>query len=167
MDKVNEQLRVGEKVIVTAKAHAGALIVPVIVLAIGIAGLALKDVVPAGWFRILSIIVSGLGLWKTLNALSHLISTRLTITDQRIFGESGLIPHKTMTLALNDLDAVDSKRDLFGGILGYGTVVVNAAGKGNLRVEYRQIVNAADVAKTMRAQMALPRVMPTAERNGR
>lgn len=166
MEKVSDKLRVGEQVIVTAKSHAGALIVPVIVLVIGIVGLALESQVPAGWFRILSIIVAAVGLWKTLNAVSHLISTRLTITDQRIFGESGLMPHKTMTLALNDLDAVDSKHDLFGGILGYGTVVVNAVGKGNLRVEYRQIVNAAEVAKTIRAQMALPRVMPTAERPG-
>ncbi len=167
MDKVNEQLRVGEKVIVTAKAHAGAVIVPALVLVIGIVGIALEGVVPAAWFRLLSILVTVLGLWKTINAVSHLISTHLTITDQRIFGESGLMPHKTMTLELNDVDAVDSKRDLFGRILGYGTIVVNAAGKGNLRVEYRQIVNAPEVANKIRAQMALPRVMPTAERTGR
>jgi hypothetical protein len=164
MEKVSDKLRVGENVIVAAKTHAGALIVPVVVLIIGIVGLALKDVVPAGWFRILSILVTAVGLWKTVNAASHLLSTRLTITDQRIFGESGFMPHKSMILALNDLDAVDSKQELFGGILGYGTVVVNAVGKGNLRVEYRQIVDAAQVAQTIRAQMALPRVMPTAER---
>lgn len=167
MDKVSEQLRVGEKVIVTAKSHAGALIVPVLVLVLGIVGIALDSLVPAAWFRILSILLMALGLWKTINAVSHLISTRLTITDQRIFGESGLMPHKTMILELDDMDAVDSKRDLFGSLLGYGTVVVNAAGKGNLRVEYRQIVNAPEVADKIRAQMALPRVMPTAERAGR
>ncbi len=167
MDKVSEQLRVGEKVIVTAKSHAGALIVPVLVLVLGIVGIALDSLVPAAWFRILSILLTALGLWKTINAVSHLISTRLTITDQRIFGESGLMPHKTMILELDDMDAVDSKRDLFGSLLGYGTVVVNAAGKGNLRVEYRQIVNAPEVADKIRAQMALPRVMPTAERAGR
>jgi len=167
MDKVSEQLRVGEKVIVTAKSHAGALIVPVLVLVLGIVGIALDSLVPAAWFRILSILLTALGLWKTINAVSHLVSTRLTITDQRIFGESGLMPHKTMILELDDMDAVDSKRDLFGSLLGYGTVVVNAAGKGNLRVEYRQIVNAPEVADKIRAQMALPRVMPTAERAGR
>jgi len=167
MDKVSEQLRVGEKVIVTAKSHAGALIVPVLVLVLGIVGIALDSLVPAAWFRILSILLTALGLWKTINAVSHLISTRLTITDQRIFGESGLMPHKTMILELDDMDAVDSKRDLFGSLLGYGTVVVNAAGKGNLRVEYRQIVNAPEVADKIRAQMALPRVMPTADRAGR
>jgi len=62
------------------------------------------------------------------------------------------------------VDSVDARRDLFGTVLGYGTLVVNAAGRANLRLTYPQIAGARRVAEQIRAQMALPTVRPTAER---
>ena len=42
-------------------------------------------------------------------------------------------------------------------LLGYGTLVVNARGQGNLRVEHPQIAAAEKLAEQIRAQMAMPR----------
>jgi uncharacterized membrane protein YdbT with pleckstrin-like domain len=165
MDNVSANLREGERVIATGKQHIGAVIVPIVVMAIG-ALIVFTDFGPAeGWFQALGALVLALGVWKTVASIINYTRTSLTLTDQRIFGESGFMPHKTMTLSLNEVDSVDAKRDIFGSLLGYGTVVVNATGRGNLRVLYPQIVNAEGLATAFRAQMALPTVSPTAPRD--
>jgi uncharacterized membrane protein YdbT with pleckstrin-like domain len=164
MDNVSSNLREGEQVIATGKAHLGAVIVPVIVLIVGLVWW-LGFSAGQGWQQPASIVLTALGLWKTVTAIIRRQTTRLTITDQRFFGESGFMPHKTMTLALTDIDSVDAKGDIFGSVLGYGTLLVNATGKGNLRVQYPQIADAPQLAATFRAQMAKPTVRPTAPRS--
>jgi membrane protein YdbS with pleckstrin-like domain len=118
----------------------------------------------AGWLRIVVFVVAIVAAWKTVNAVGNMLRTHLVVTDQRIFGASGWPKAKHMTLPLTDVDSVDAKRSAVGSVLGYGTIVVNATGRGNLRVEYPQIAGAAKLAQDIRAQLARPTVRPTAAR---
>ena len=165
MKDVQANLRVDERVIVTARVNPAAVVLSVLLLAFGAAGIFLGLGPDAGWFRILAIIVAVFGLWLTVKTVLQLIGTQLIVTDQRIFGDAALPQRKSMTLALSDVDSVDAHSDILGSIFGYGTVVVNATGKGNLRVAFTPITKASQVAKEIRAQMALPTVKATAERS--
>jgi uncharacterized membrane protein YdbT with pleckstrin-like domain len=163
MPDINNSLRVGERVIVTAKKHPGGLILPLIVLIAGIVFyLAVKQT--AGGLQVVALLIALIGAWMLFIAATNLIGTSLAITDQRIFGESGLFPRKITTLALSDVDSADAKQDLIGSLLGYGTVVINAVGKGNLRMQYRAIAQPKEIAAQIRAQMALPTVKATANK---
>jgi uncharacterized membrane protein YdbT with pleckstrin-like domain len=163
MPDINSSLRVGERVVVTAKKHAGGLILPLIVLVASVIFyIAVKPT--ASGLQVVALLIAAIGAWMLFMAATHLIGTSLAITDQRIFGESGLFPRRIMTLALSDIDSADAKQDLIGRLLGYGTVVINAVVKGNLRIEYRAIAQPKDIAAQIRAQMALPTVKATANR---
>lgn len=152
----NVALRPGERVITEAKLSLGAVIVPAVLLVLGLVVL-IFDISPAiNSFRPLGILVAVIGAWGTITALITRLTTKFTMTDERLIGESGWRPHKKMAIEIRNLDSVASKGSLLGSLLGYGTLIVNARGQGNLNVAYPQVPGAAKIAEQIRAQMAAP-----------
>lgn len=156
MGTVSTPLNAGERVIATAKLHPGAVIAPLVVALIG-AVLGFARLSPAlDQLRVIGILLLVVGLWMTLMALAARRSTKFVLTDERMIGESGLSKRKEMTIFIRNLDSIQVKRPVLGMLFGYGTLIVNARGQGNLRVEYPQIANPDKMADLVRVQMALP-----------
>ncbi len=156
MKNANVSLRPGEQVVATAKLHPGAVIVPIVVLVIGLV-VALADISPAlNQFRLVAILVAAVGLWATIKAIATQLTTGLVMTDERLLGECGVMSRRKMDVPIRNLDSVVAKRSILGTLLGYGTLVINARGHGNLRVEFPQIAGAEKLAEQIRAMMAAP-----------
>lgn len=157
MVDVEQKLREGENIIARAKIHAAAVIVPAIVLLIGIAVvLYARPQSVADWVSMLGYLIIIIGAWKLVSSIAMWRTTQLVLTDERLFCETGFIPHKEMSPALNHVDRVEVRRGLLGRLMGYGTLVISARGEGNLRVRYPQIANAEELAQKIRAQMSVP-----------
>jgi uncharacterized membrane protein YdbT with pleckstrin-like domain len=157
MVNVERELREGENILARAKIHAAAVIVPAVVLVIGVAlVLYARPQSVADWVSMLGYLIILIGVWKLVSSIAMWRTTQLVLTDERLFCETGLFPHKAMAPALNHVDRVEVRRGLLGRLMGYGTLVVSARGEGNLRVRYPQVVNAEELAQTIRDQMSVP-----------
>lgn len=70
-------------------------------------------------------------IWKPI---IRMCSTKLTVTNKRVYGKYGLINTKSLDTPLNKVTTVSVSNGLFGKIFGYGNVVVNtAAGTFNFK----------------------------------
>jgi uncharacterized membrane protein YdbT with pleckstrin-like domain len=156
MENTNLNLQPGERVVATAKLHLGAVIVPALLLLVGAVVLFVNISPTIDQFRVLAILVVVAGLWATINAVIARLGTSLVMTDERLLAESGMRPHKKTAVFIRNLDSVIAKRSLLGSLLGYGTLVVNARGQGNLRLEFPQIIGADKIAEQIRALMSGP-----------
>lgn len=156
MDNVKVSLQPGERVVATSRPHLGAVIAPAIVLVIGLV-ISFVEISPTvNNFRPLGILVAVVGLWATVNAIATWLTTSLVMTDERLIGECGVMSRRKMDVPIRNLDSVVAKRSVVGALLGYGTLVVNARGHANLRVEFPQIAGAEQLAEQIRAMMAAP-----------
>jgi uncharacterized membrane protein YdbT with pleckstrin-like domain len=157
MKNVETTLRPGENVLATAKIHAASVIIPAIVFVVGVVLVIIS--IPqsvADWVSMLGYLVGIIGLWKLVSSVAMWRTTKLVLTDERLLCEAGLFPHKSMSPALNHVDRVEVRRGILGRLMGYGTLIVSARGEGNLRVQYRQIVGAEELAQKIRTQMSVP-----------
>jgi uncharacterized membrane protein YdbT with pleckstrin-like domain len=55
----------------------------------------------------------------------------LTLTDQRIILEEGVIARTSTIIGLNRVQNVHTAQDVMGRFLDYGTIVIEAAGRGS------------------------------------
>lgn len=78
--------------------------------------------VPSGPFAVIMLAIAGL-LW--FGAGAHYLTTSLVITSQKLILQQGLIRHKRMEIALEQVTAVDVFEGMLGEMLGYGSIVVH------------------------------------------
>lgn len=70
-----------------------------------------------------------LGLWGLVVWLRW-AEDSLTITDQRVLLEEGVLVRNSRVIPLDRVQDVSTSQTLLGRILGYGTVEIDAAGTG-------------------------------------
>jgi uncharacterized membrane protein YdbT with pleckstrin-like domain len=73
--------------------------------------------------------VAALGLWIIVVWLTW-ASDALTVTDQRVVLEEGLLQRSSRVIPLNRVQDVSTTQSLFGRLLDYGTVEIHTAGSG-------------------------------------
>ncbi len=73
------------------------------------------------------------GLWAIV-VWVRWTSSSLTITDQRVILESGILNRASKVIALDRVQDVSTRQSLLGRILGYGAVEIDAAGAGGAEV---------------------------------
>ena len=71
--------------------------------------------------------VAVLGLWAILVWLRW-IEDSLTVTDQRVILEEGVLQRTSRVIPLDRVQDVATTQSLFGRLLGYGTVQIDVAG---------------------------------------
>jgi uncharacterized membrane protein YdbT with pleckstrin-like domain len=55
----------------------------------------------------------------------------LTLTDQRVILEEGIVARSSMVIPLNRVQDVSTKQDALGRIMDYGSILIHAAGTGS------------------------------------
>jgi uncharacterized membrane protein YdbT with pleckstrin-like domain len=83
----------------------------------------------AGDLRLVGTIaaVAVLGLWAILVWLRW-IEDSLTVTDQRVILEEGVLSRTSRVIPLDRVQDVATRQSLFGRLFGYGTVQIDVAG---------------------------------------
>jgi uncharacterized membrane protein YdbT with pleckstrin-like domain len=120
-----------EKLVLKVHRHwillARALVVPAIMLllaaGVGVAGASLGDARPLLALLLLAVA----GLWMIV-AWVRWSATSLTLTDQRVLLESGILSRVSKVIALDRVQDVSTQESLLGRLIGYGTVEIDAAG---------------------------------------
>jgi len=87
-----------------------------------------RDLLP-GQFRLLGTLAVAvvLGLW-TIVVLLRWAEDSLTITDQRVVLEEGVLVRTSRVIPLDRVQDVSTTQTVLGRILGYGTVAIDTAG---------------------------------------
>lgn len=73
--------------------------------------------------------LAALGVWIIAVWLTW-ASDALTVTDQRVVLEEGLLQRSSRVIPLNRVQDVSTTQSLFGRLLDYGTVEIHTAGSG-------------------------------------
>lgn len=103
------------------------LLVPAAILVLALA-LGVVGSIPGDLRLALTLLALALaGLWLIV-AWIRWSSASLTVTDQRVLLESGILNRTSKVIPLNRIQDVSTRESLLGRLFGYGTVEIDAAG---------------------------------------
>jgi uncharacterized membrane protein YdbT with pleckstrin-like domain len=124
----------GENLVLKAHPHwiviVKSLVIPVVLLVIaGVVDIFVKSGTGIPHFRtIVSLVAIAIaGLWLIVVWIRWQ-STAYTLTDQRIKIDTGVFGRSSKTIPIDRIQDATTKQTLFGRMLGYGRVEVDAAG---------------------------------------
>ena len=123
MSYASDQLQKNEKVIIEGKLHWVLLVRPILYVLIG--GLLIGS---EGFIRIAGFIVLLFGLFRGIKGVLEYFMTEFAATNKRLIGKTGIIARESLDIRLGKAEGVALQQGIFGRILGYGTVIINAAG---------------------------------------
>jgi uncharacterized membrane protein YdbT with pleckstrin-like domain len=130
---MTSQLLPGETLVLTDHPHwivvVKSLIVPIIVLIIAaVIDLTVKNTGIAHFRTIVTLLALAIaGLWLIVVWIRWR-STSYTLTDQRIKIETGVFGRQSKMIPIDRIQDCTTKQSVFGRMLGYGRVEVDAAG---------------------------------------
>jgi membrane protein YdbS with pleckstrin-like domain len=150
MSYVNAVLQPGERVKAVGRLHWVIFLRAMLLLAIGIALLALarkmgpqiKDVIDVAAGLVLV-----LGLLAFLRAWFRRSITELAVTDHRVIYKRGFLRRHTVEMNMDKVETVDVDQSVLGRLLGFGTIHVHGTGQG--------IENLSRVAAPLRLRNAI------------
>ena len=134
-------LNEGERVVVSTRTHAKALIGPfllmVLILAIALLVGRIGDGDAAGILHLVVWGVAALGiLWYVVRPFVDWLTTTYTFTNRRFIKRSGLISKEGRTIPLNRISGVDFEIGVIDRIFGCGTLIVSdASTDGSVELE--------------------------------
>lgn len=109
-----------------------ALPVPLTAVLLFVVDVGARGVLP-GDLRLLAVVAATtlLGLWVIVVWLRWKEDV-LTVTDQRVILEEGVLQRSSRVIPLNRVQDVSTTQTLLGRLLGYGTVEIDAAAAGGV-----------------------------------
>jgi len=131
---MTSELLPGENLILKEHQHwivlVKALLIPVVLLIIAaIVDLTVKSGTGIPHFRtIVTLVAVGIALLWLIVVWIRWQATAYTLTDQRIKIETGVFGRSSKIIPIDRIQDCTTKQTLFGRILGYGRVEVDAAG---------------------------------------
>ncbi len=78
-------------------------------------------------------VMAALGLFWTIRAWFHRMTTETDITDHRVVHKTGFITRHTFEIPLDKIASVDVDQSILGRILNYGSVTIIGVGEGSTR----------------------------------
>jgi uncharacterized membrane protein YdbT with pleckstrin-like domain len=133
----------GENVVAARHQHwvmpLRAMVLPVllvVLVALG-ADVLLRTSLPGEARLVVTLLVLAVaGAWAIVTWIRW-TATSFTITDQRVILDSGVFSRSSRVIPIDRVQDVATHRSVFGRILGYGTVEIDAAGsQGAERLDY-------------------------------
>jgi len=129
----------GERVVVSTRTHAKALVVPIVVFIVisGFAGF-LAALVPSdqAWLRwiVAAIAIVAAAMW-VLRPFLEWLTASYTVTNRRLITRRGILTRRGHDLPLRRIHDVSYERQLLDRLLGCGTLVISAASEhGQVRL---------------------------------
>ena len=132
MSYVDKTLIQGEKVQARARLHWLIYIWPVLILAVGLAGMMWSRQFNTSTATFVVLITGGIialfGALKCLQAFVLGWTTELAVTNFRVISKSGLIERNTVEQILNRVDSIEVTQSLLGRVFDFGTVMITGTG---------------------------------------
>ena len=122
---VNSHLDPNERIIYQSRLHWIIYLGPVVIVGVGLvlAVPGAPGLSAAGGAAVLA-----LGLVSILAAWVRQISSEFAVTDKRVIIKTGFLSRRTIELNMSKVESVQVDQDIFGRLLGYGTITVIGTG---------------------------------------
>jgi uncharacterized membrane protein YdbT with pleckstrin-like domain len=147
MGYVDDHLLSGEKVMYRAHQHWIIFFWPVFIILAGIAWLIIR---PDIW--IVGAVVVGVGVLGFLFPLIKYKTSEYAVTNKRLVVKLGLIQREADETLLSKIEAIAVDQDIWGRVLGYGTVTIT--GTGGTRESFRRISAPMELRRQVHAQIS-------------
>jgi hypothetical protein len=129
MAYLDDHLLPGERIVHRARLHRvifGWLIASVFMGA-G-AGVFLYRRFPDEPYWLAGIALAGIGLLSAIGPALRYVSSDFAVTDKRVLAKYGLVRRQSLETLLSKVEAIGVEQDVFGRLLGYGTISVTGTG---------------------------------------
>lgn len=135
---VNRYLLPGEQNVITARAHPASLFQPITVALGGILAATVVAMVPhdSGTARSAAWTLAIFLVFRLLLLLASWTVQFVAVTSTRLMLLSGFFSARVTSFDLQDLRYCTFERSFGGRLLGYGTIVFDAAGRDRTLVEF-------------------------------
>lgn len=163
-------LNEGERVVVSTRTHAKALLGPVLLLLLTAFLVAFVGSQVNDWFQddtartvagaLLGAVAAAVVLWWVLRPFVRWFTTTYTFTNRRLIHRTGFIAKEGRTIPLNRVSGVDFEIGVVDRLFGCGTLVVTDASEHG-RVELR------DVPRVEQVQMKVAEELHLQSERGR
>ncbi|NPU14449.1 PH domain-containing protein [Bradyrhizobium sp. 83002] len=77
-----------------------------------------------------SAVIAIVGLYWTVRAWFHRLTTETDVTNRRVVHKTGFIRRRTFEMALDKVESVDVNQTIMGRLLNYGDVTILGVGEG-------------------------------------
>jgi uncharacterized membrane protein YdbT with pleckstrin-like domain len=125
---IDRNLNSGESVVFTTRTHPKAIVFPVLIAVLVLAGaIALSLFVHGYGLLAVWVIAALLILWFTGRPVLVWLAATYTLTDRRILTRTGIFTRRGHDIPLNRISDVSYEKGLFDRLLGCGTLVISDA----------------------------------------
>lgn len=147
MSYVDRNLLAGERVVYRARLHRLLYLVPALLLSAAVALAVFGADIGFGW----SIGVGVVGLVTLLVTHVAWLSSEFAVTNMRVIAKTGWIERTTVETLLSKIEAIGVDQQLWGRMLGFGTVQIT--GTGGTRERFRKIARPLELRRQIQAQI--------------
>ncbi|MDR1530011.1 MAG: PH domain-containing protein [Burkholderiales bacterium] len=81
-------------------------------------------------------VIAALYFLMIVNDFMILITTELYVTNKRIIAKFGFIKRRTLEIALNRIESIQTEQVLFGRLFNYGTMIFSGGGDYQLPISW-------------------------------
>jgi membrane protein YdbS with pleckstrin-like domain len=148
MSYFGDDLMADEHVVYSTSLHWIIFWRPAVLFVIAMVGLV---IVSGGWMVLSNLFVPLAGL-DALSLFMLYLSSEVRVTDQRVLGKAGWLPHQSLEAPLSEIEELSVRQGILGRMFGYGTIVVSSA--GGLRRRLAHIREPLELQRRLREQMA-------------
>jgi uncharacterized membrane protein YdbT with pleckstrin-like domain len=131
---IDEILQPGEKVLYSTNAHWMFYLPAILAWIVALALLGLSRATTTEGIILLSLSASAVvalaGVYWTVRAWFHRLTTETDVTDRRVVHKTGFIKRRTFEIALDKIESVDVDQTILGRLLNYGDVTIMGVGEG-------------------------------------
>ena len=127
MSSIDDQLLAGERIVYRSRSHWILFGAPILAALAGIAlGVTLQLTAHDYWYVGAALV--GLALILALPPTVRYLSSDFAVTDKRVLARRGLVRRDSLETLLSKIEGIDVEQNLWGRILGYGTVTITGTG---------------------------------------
>ena len=127
MSSLDDQLLAGERIVYRSRSHWILFAAPILVALAGIAlGITLQLTAHDYWYVGAALV--GVALILALPPTLRYLSSDFAVTDKRVLARRGLVRRDSLETLLSKIEGIDVEQNLWGRILGYGTLTITGTG---------------------------------------
>lgn len=127
MSSLDDQLLAGERIVYRSRSHWILFAAPILVALAGIAlGITLQLTAHDYWYVGAALV--GVALILALPPTLRYLGSDFAVTDKRVLARRGLVRRDSLETLLSKIEGIDVEQNLWGRILGYGTLTITGTG---------------------------------------
>ncbi len=162
---IDKNLMPGETVVYRTRLHWALFLGPLLMMLVFAAVLVVVAAKVGGNWTYLPLAMLVIAILAGLGKYIAYLSSEFGVTNHRVIVKQGLISIRSIEVLLPKVEAIQIQQDLWGRILGYGTIVIT--GTGGTKEPFAMIENPYEFRSQVQKQLMLLEAQGAAPRRMR